>query len=82
MALGICGRQLIKLCACLKNGPATVVADNAHHATEFSNLGRRATVEAMSQETDRPREHHILRGKGVRRMRCTIRSVDRAGVST
>ena len=61
--------------ACLKNGPATVVADNAHHATEFASLkslrlGRRATVEAMSQETDRLRQHHVLRGKGVRRMRA------------
>jgi len=52
----------------LKNGPATVVADNAYHATERSRLGRQATDEAMSQETDRLRQHHILRGKGVRRM--------------
>ncbi len=77
MALGICGERLtflmFKSSARLKNGPATVVADNAYHATEFASLkslrlGRQATDEAMSQETDRLREHHVLRGKGVRRM--------------
>jgi len=54
-----------------RHGPATVIADDAHHVTELMHsLGRRAKDDARSQETDRLREHHTLfEGKGVKRMR-------------